>query len=400
MKAQNSNPVSLASGRLRWLLDPGAQVPAEIREILLRKLLGAPEAVAMGALDGLIVNVLAFFTQHLLPYAVFAALHAVLGILRFLAIRAVNRAAPARAAAAMDANVALAIAWSALVGGSACVAMVIGTMPVQILNCCMVMAVIGPICARNYAAPRLATLLICLCDIPFIAGAALSGDRMLLVMLPMTPPFLFSVFRIVKVFQKTAIAALLGEHASQRRARSDQLTGLLNRHGWAEAASFQGQGMQTDVLMCLDLDGFKQINDTLGHHAGDSLLCGVARRLEEEVRRGDIVARFGGDEFVILAHELTPQMAQDFAERLIARVANEPYLLDAMQLARIGVSIGFACAPDDGTDTEDLHRKADGALYAAKAAGKGVAMRFSTATPSIEKPAGKAASSRPAPAAT
>jgi diguanylate cyclase (GGDEF)-like protein len=98
------------------------------------------------------------------------------------------------------------------------------------------------------------------------------------------------------------------------------------------------------------------------------------------VRPADAVIRLGGDEFVILAPDITPDIAADLAERLIERVTHEPYLLEGRTMVRIGLSIGFACAPEDGTDFALLHRRADSALYVAKAEGKGVQRRYTPTT--------------------
>ena len=131
----------------------------------------------------------------------------------------------------------------------------------------------------------------------------------------------------------------------------------------------------------LDLDGFKQVNDRLGHQAGDELLRAAAQRLRSSVRAGDIVARLGGDEFVVVAPGMSPGESGSFANGIIRRVSDQPYEVNAGEFCRIGVSVGFACAPDDGTVMEELHRKADAALYLVKAAGKGVQRRCPAASP-------------------
>ena len=156
-------------------------------------------------------------------------------------------------------------------------------------------------------------------------------------------------------------------------ARHDPLTGLPNRLLFREqlareiARTQRGGGF---ALFCLDLDQFKPINDTLGHQAGDSVLCAVAQRLKDVVRAKDMVARLGGDEFVIIqAGKGGVEEAGALAERLLAAVA-APVDLGGYP-ARIGLSIGIARAPDDGLDPDRLFWLADQALYRAKAAGRG-----------------------------
>jgi len=163
-------------------------------------------------------------------------------------------------------------------------------------------------------------------------------------------------------------------------ALHDSLTGLANRHLLNEtirkaakaAAAGTGPGF---AVLCLDLDAFKRVNDTRGHEAGDRLLVQVADRLRGAVRDCDIVARVGGDEFVILLMGMTdPDAVTARARRVVDEMAT-PFDLD-LQQAVISTSIGIALCPDDGTDLEDLLRHADAALYKAKADGRGRFQRF------------------------
>jgi diguanylate cyclase (GGDEF)-like protein len=156
-------------------------------------------------------------------------------------------------------------------------------------------------------------------------------------------------------------------------ARHDVLTGLPNRavfHDLIERALPEAERGGLFAVLFLDLDRFKAVNDTLGHRAGDTLLQQVATRLRSVVREIDTVARFGGDEFVVLQPLLEqPDGAMRLAERIIAALC-EPYMLDGHQ-ASIGVSIGIAMAPGDGASAEVLLKNADLALYLAKAEGRG-----------------------------
>jgi diguanylate cyclase (GGDEF)-like protein/PAS domain S-box-containing protein len=153
----------------------------------------------------------------------------------------------------------------------------------------------------------------------------------------------------------------------------DTLTGLANRARFNERISQALQqaaqeGGRVGVLM-MDLDRFKNINDTLGHLAGDQLLCEVARRLEANVRATDTVARLGGDEFIIVSPQVrgTPEL-RELAERLLAAVA-VPVRLEGREFV-VQASIGIAVYPDHGDVAEQLVRYADGALYRAKEAGR------------------------------
>lgn len=158
----------------------------------------------------------------------------------------------------------------------------------------------------------------------------------------------------------------------------DALTGLPNRVMFREHMQHVlpglGRGRSLAVL-CLDLDGFKGVNDTMGHLAGDELLRVVAHRLRENTRETDVVARLGGDEFAILQVDADqPKHANALAERLIA-VMREPFELEG-QMVEIGTSIGAVIAEPSAPSPDELLRSADVALYRAKADGRGVCRFF------------------------
>lgn len=160
----------------------------------------------------------------------------------------------------------------------------------------------------------------------------------------------------------------------QYLAHYDTLTGLPNRAMWTErarAALFAARRHERDVLavMFLDLDQFKTVNDSLGHGVGDLLLAEVARRLQECLRSDDLLARQGGDEFVLLLPRLAQvEDAAGVAAKLLASLA-QPMVLGEHELS-ISASIGIALYPADGEDVDTLLKHADIAMYSAKAAGR------------------------------
>ena len=170
---------------------------------------------------------------------------------------------------------------------------------------------------------------------------------------------------------------LRAQHESHVRACHDSLTGVLNRAGLDEALHARlGKGLDRFTLFCLDLDGFKPVNDLFGHLQGDRLLSDMAERLSESVRVGDLVARIGGDEFVVIAGDLEELADKPFASAMIERISRAHYSLDGTRRVEIGVSVGSARWPADGCAVTEVHRRADAALYAAKAAGRGVHCAF------------------------
>jgi diguanylate cyclase (GGDEF)-like protein len=165
-------------------------------------------------------------------------------------------------------------------------------------------------------------------------------------------------------------------------ARQDPLTGLPNRTLMRERLAEEYARVAAEggsfAVLCLDLDRFKNVNDTLGHQAGDALLALAARRIAATVGRGDVVARLGGDEFaVIQIGGAQPQDAAALAERLIEAVRH-PFDLQP-QLVSIGLSVGGAVAPADGRDPDGILRSADLALYRAKTSGRNTSRFYEAA---------------------
>lgn len=167
---------------------------------------------------------------------------------------------------------------------------------------------------------------------------------------------------------------LRAEAKAAYMARHDPLTQLANRPYFRERLSDAlARGGQAAILF-VDLDRFKEINDSLGHTAGDALLRAVAQRLSGCFRHGDTVARLGGDEFAAALTRGEGRTEAEAVARRIVAALSRPFALDIGEVT-VGASVGIAFAPSDGSDPETLVRAADLALYAAKSEGRG-AHRF------------------------
>lgn len=155
-------------------------------------------------------------------------------------------------------------------------------------------------------------------------------------------------------------------------ANHDSLTGLPNRsYGQERLEQVLAQARQQNrcfAVMFLDLDRFKQINDTLGHHVGDELLQAVAQRLRGHLRDQDTLARLGGDEFMVIMDQFDdPSAIAITAQRLVEALA-QPFQVNSHEVS-VTTSIGIACFPEDGDDIPSLMQNADAASYQAKAQG-------------------------------
>ena len=174
---------------------------------------------------------------------------------------------------------------------------------------------------------------------------------------------------------------VLNERRLRQLAEKDTLTGLANRHRFNEQIERDlknSEGAHSVALLAIDLDGFKQVNDTYGHQAGDALLNLFGKRLRGHVRNNDWAARLGGDEFMVVSNGIKdPMDACQMAARLLA-VLSQPYHIGGVEV-QISASIGIACAPIHARNAEDLMKYADLALYKAKAEGRN---RFSLYQPS------------------
>ncbi len=164
------------------------------------------------------------------------------------------------------------------------------------------------------------------------------------------------------------------EKALQRRATLDALTGLSNRaefnHQLVERIAAANRSETSLALLYLDLDRFKAINDSRGHHAGDQVLQAVAQRLRDCLRGSDLVARLGGDEFAIVLQGSDPHRAASRVAGKILHAFTKEIGLDDGSAVQTGISIGIALYPDDSTHADELLRSADQAMYQAKGGGR------------------------------
>jgi diguanylate cyclase (GGDEF)-like protein len=154
-------------------------------------------------------------------------------------------------------------------------------------------------------------------------------------------------------------------HEMRRQAATDDLTGLPNRRALLLRIGQQLRTGRPAALLLLDLDGFKAVNDSLGHAAGDVLLVEVARRLTGLVRQSDTVARLGGDEFVVLLDGFATRDGHERVRDAITAAITEPFVIDGCPV-EVGLSIGVALSTDGSADPDHLLREADAAMYREK----------------------------------
>lgn len=218
------------------------------------------------------------------------------------------------------------------------------------------------------------------------AGYLAAGALLLAQGFPISPPLeiaVATVFLIINAFTGIAFERLKRERGERKvmQARlnelavTDPLTGLYNRRHFeeilrAEVNRIRRYGGQCSLAM-IDLDFFKNYNDTLGHLAGDALLRELAALLRGHLRVSDVIARYGGEEFGLIMVNTPKDEAILAMERLRVLVEEYPFRGGGIQpFGRLTVSVGIAACPADGTDYEELVQKADAALYAAKRMGR------------------------------
>lgn len=355
----------------RWLVDPVRDVPAPVRAALFNSLYGSIPIFLGGVFNTLFVSILVA-TRHPQPVFIgWAVAELVLAVIRLpvliLGRRAVRRGTPGPS----DLYILLAVFWAASVGFGAFICMMSGDWVAATLACLSAAAMVGGICFRNYAAPRLVAVMIFLSLGPCMLAGILSREPILLVIVFQIPMYLFSMSRAAFGMNRMLVERMLAEIEKDRRSRHDSLTDLLNRAGLAEELHRRSVEGRLDDLayFFLDLDGFKRVNDTLGHAAGDRLLAQVAGRLRASAGPDDIAVRLGGDEFLVL-HRCAGRGAADaYATVLIRALSEKPYIVGDHGI-EVGVCIGVALSREHGTTFQRLIEAADAALYHAKARGR------------------------------
>ena len=229
----------------------------------------------------------------------------------------------------------------------------------------------------------------------YVSVPLLSGDRLLglVVSGSVSERRTWSPAVREAVRQATLEGALVVENAALRaveklrleqlatEAHHDPLTGLANRRRLIEEleATVYGVGGRACAVLIIDLDRFKEINDSFGHSVGDDLLCLVGPRLEQALEPGDLLARMGGDEFAVLLPDADGARAAEVADRL-GTALRDAFELDGMPL-HVDASIGIALCPDHGRDRSLLLARADTAMYVAKRGRRGYEVWAPDGTP-------------------
>jgi len=170
------------------------------------------------------------------------------------------------------------------------------------------------------------------------------------------------------------------QEALRQQATTDELTGVANRRSFMEALGIEFERLRRHpTLQCsvlaIDLDHFKDVNDTWGHAAGDAVLKHVARVVSGHTRVGDVLGRTGGEEFTILLPDTVPDEAEALSERLRLQVSLEPLQFNGHSIP-VTVSIGIALLTASDTEAGDAVMRADRALYEAKEAGRNAVRRW------------------------
>lgn len=360
---------SLPRWRLtRWLLHAGHDVPDDIRSALVASLFGTLPIFAGGVVNTIAVSLVIALRRPTAPFVTWFVIEVILCSARLVLLLMAHRTAASGRRTPTDSYVLLAVLWGASVGYGAFVSILSGDWVAATLSCLSAAAMVGGICFRNFGAPRLVAVMILLSLGPCCPAGALSGQPVLLLVLIQIPFYLFAMSIAAFRLNKLLVSTMKAERENDRRARHDLLTGLPNRAGLVHAIDAMSGGLAPGAhraaIFYLDLDGFKPVNDRYGHAAGDALLIGVSQRLRACVRACDVVARIGGDEFVLLLPGTDERGGEAVMEsiRQLVEVNNQFYS---------GMPLSFAmgaATSKDGERLEAMLQRADAVMYAEKRA--------------------------------
>jgi len=363
-------------------------IVTRVRETLVESLYASPQSLVIGAVTSTAIAVtVAIASDDLLLMAGAVAI-AVTGCIRIVdALR--SKHPHAQAAQRSEAQVKRQ--EFVYLAGALCYSMLLGVFGLftlvnttdGVLHLLAVTTTIGyaaGIAGRNAGRPSIALGQLCLASGPIIIGLLLSSDPLLVELAIVIGLFVVAMMNITlqtyQMILKATVASIeksaLAEY-NAALARRDDLTGVANRTAFREQLETQLRDLPGAshylAIHWLDLDRFKEINDSFGHLAGNALLCGIATQLKDAFGTEGIIARLGGDEFAIVCRIDRPDEAAAIGREILRLVA-EPVEHDGRSLHG-SASIGIAIAPTDGGDADTLLKNADLALYRAKDSGRG-----------------------------
>jgi diguanylate cyclase (GGDEF)-like protein len=382
--------------RLRQLRHSDQAIAASVRATLLESLYASPQSLVIGPITSSgIMAIVAFVSGNRSMIACASAIALVAGFRVVDALRRrrdvpkIERAKSRWAKRQELLYRAGALGYSALLGTFGLLTLVHSNDGVlQLLAVTTTIGYAAGIAGRNAGRPWIALSQLCFASLPLTVGLVVSLQPLKIVLATVIVLFVVAMMDITLqtygvILKATLVsrekAALAEHHAAV--ARRDDLTGVANRTAFREQFEARLQaiddGQQRLAVYWIDLDRFKEINDSYGHLAGNALLAGVAQRLDEAFGAAGIVARLGGDEFAVICelvgHADADADAAATGERII-HLVEQPVHHDGRTL-HVGASLGIAIAPTDGTDADTLLKNADLALYRAKDSGRGQ-MRF------------------------
>jgi diguanylate cyclase (GGDEF)-like protein len=359
---------SLPRGRLaKWLAAPGQETPRDIRVALVGTLFGTLPIFFGGVSNTIAVAWVLAYRHPTLLFRLWLGAEILVCATRLCVLFIARRRAAQGRSTPTDFYILLAPFWGITVGYGAFVSAISGDWVAATLSFLSAAAMVGGICFRNFAAPRLVAVMI-FCSLgPCCLGALLAHEPVLLLTLLQIPFYMFAMSVAAQRLNGMLISTMKAERENSHRARHDALTGLLNREGLFKAASPGGTPLVSAgmTLFYLDLDGFKPVNDAFGHEAGDLLLIQVATRLRALASHQALVARMGGDEFVIMDRMGDSLAPQHFASAIATEI-EQPFELAPGRVITIGASVGIATFKAEDADIDAVLRLADTAMYDAK----------------------------------
>ncbi|AMM16677.1 diguanylate cyclase [Burkholderia sp. PAMC 28687] len=358
----------------KWLVGSAQDLSADNRQVLLSNLFTRTTSIVMASICELSVCLTALYLYPGAGYLAWTLAVLVVLAARLLLIAVCCRRSERNEPTPTSLFLVASIVWSAVLGLGALLCNISGNQTLFLLGNVCAVGVVGGLAGRNAGTPRLVMIQISFIFALLGLGAAMSPGSGKIVLLFQAPFCAAGFFTVALRSNKDTVAMLRAQETSNRLARHDSLTGLPNRARISELLLNRTDAEPalrpgSFAVLLIDLDGFKAINDSLGHAAGDLVLQESARRLRAVLRQGDIVGRLAGDEFVAISNDASlSEEVRLLADQIVKTLARPFVLNDA--LVRIGASVGISQYPEHGDTGPQLLICADRALYAVKRSGK------------------------------